>query len=412
MDGGIVLPERHNIKAVGAEGKALSVEKYLEYFEKRVFTGLGVSETMMGRGDTANRSTSDNMDAAFKDRIKAYQKVMATFINDFMIKELLQEGGYDPILKDQDKVEFRFREIDFDSKIKEENHAIQKFTQNAITHDELRQTLSMDPVTDQSGLYYQMVTMAIEDQKQANAANAQGQNKNQPTNQHGTKLSPKKSSNSTESVQSESDFAAALFGRWELAKVDTLESIRRFYRNNPEGKYNTDALATITNLTITSMMPVIQKYVKQAFIDGSNAARVESGKNTYLTINYDYNTKALSDKISKTLKTLFNEDLVRQVNKALNASDKVEMISNVVGAFDALRYRLKFLAATETCKAYNAGFAKAARLLGVNEAMLHVEDTCEECLRHKDATVNLLSGDMPPFHPNCTCKLTFKKEGS
>ena len=42
--GGIFVSDhRHKIESIGAEGKALDVSEYLEYFKKRVFAGLGVT---------------------------------------------------------------------------------------------------------------------------------------------------------------------------------------------------------------------------------------------------------------------------------------------------------------------------------------------------------------------------------
>jgi hypothetical protein len=52
-----VPAERHEIKAIGAEGRALRAEGYLSYFKQRIFAGLGVSAIDMGEGDTSNRST-------------------------------------------------------------------------------------------------------------------------------------------------------------------------------------------------------------------------------------------------------------------------------------------------------------------------------------------------------------------
>jgi hypothetical protein len=55
-EGAIVTPERHEITAIGAEGRALRAEGYLTHFKKRVFAGLGVSQVDMGDGDTTNRA--------------------------------------------------------------------------------------------------------------------------------------------------------------------------------------------------------------------------------------------------------------------------------------------------------------------------------------------------------------------
>lgn len=56
MEGGIVTTERHDIKAVGSEGRAIRAEGYLEHFKRRVIAGLGISSIDVGEGDTSNRS--------------------------------------------------------------------------------------------------------------------------------------------------------------------------------------------------------------------------------------------------------------------------------------------------------------------------------------------------------------------
>jgi hypothetical protein len=70
-EGGIVTPERHEIKAIGAEGRALRAESYLDHFKKRVFSGLGISAVDMGEGETSNRAcysedTQTLTDSGFK----------------------------------------------------------------------------------------------------------------------------------------------------------------------------------------------------------------------------------------------------------------------------------------------------------------------------------------------------------
>lgn len=413
LDGGMVLPERHNIKVIGADGKALDVEGYLKYFEKRVFTGLGVSEMLMGRGDTANRSTSDNMDAAFKDRIKSYQKVMTMFVNSFMINELLLEGGFDPLLNEDHKVEFRFREIDFDSKIKEENHAIQKFTQNAITHDELRLSLGMDPVTDEDRLYFNMITANL---KQLEAANNAGDNKDRPENQHGKKDSPGKKefvreSSKENDIDKLSDF---LSNRWELIKLDTLQQVREFYKNfnNKDKEFDVESIRMFTELASRSMSQVIKKHLTNQFIQGANSARMQSEKSSKSQkINYTLSIQNLADNTDQYLNRLLKEDLLKRLNKIISESNKENVVLNIASTFDVLKYRLKFLSTTELNRAYNYGFSKVARTLGHKKAYVNVAEECEICLKYKDALVDLYNEEIPPFHSNCKCKLTLIKKG-
>lgn len=213
VEGGLVTTERVTVSAI-ASNQIIDANNYLCYFEQRAFTVLGVSEMSMGRGGTANRSTGDNLSGEFKDRIKALQKVMSMFTNEFMVKEILMEGGFDPVLNPDDAVLFTFNEIDLDSKIKSENQAVFLYEHNAITESEMRELIGRDPILDgeeRAGMHLQMVTIA---QATAEAAlaptptaggtasggskpkTAATDNKTKPTNQHGTKTSPKKTTNS------------------------------------------------------------------------------------------------------------------------------------------------------------------------------------------------------------------------
>ena len=158
VDGGLVTSERWNIKAIAAD-KVIDADPYLKYFEERVFSGMGVSATMYGRGDSANKSTSDNQSAEFIDRVKAFQKIVGADVDQHMIMELLYEGGFDPILNPDDMVHFVFNEIDIDMQVKLENHAMYKYEHNCITEDEMRQLLGLDAITDRSKMFNELVTL-------------------------------------------------------------------------------------------------------------------------------------------------------------------------------------------------------------------------------------------------------------
>jgi hypothetical protein len=206
VEGGIVTTNRVVIKPIASD-QVINAEPYLRYLEDRVFSGMGVPAIMFGRGNTANRSTGDNMTSEMADRIKAIQKTIEMFINNFIIKELLMEGGYDPVLNPDQAVEFRFRENDLDTKIKAETHAIYQYEHNAITEDEMRNLLGRDPITDRAKMHQTLITQAnashsasLSKSDTSNGDGTQGtkatNNKQKPTNQHGTKTSPKKVTNS------------------------------------------------------------------------------------------------------------------------------------------------------------------------------------------------------------------------
>ncbi len=155
----IVTTERVEIKPIASD-KVIDAEPYLKYMESRVFSGLGIPEIMFGRGNTANRSTGDNMTSEMADRIRAIQRIIETFFNEFIVKELLMEGGYDPVLNPDQAVEFKFNDNDVDVEIKKQVHAIYKYEHSAITEDEMRDEIGMDPIPDgdREKMFVELVT--------------------------------------------------------------------------------------------------------------------------------------------------------------------------------------------------------------------------------------------------------------
>lgn len=213
VDGGIVTSSRVVIKPIASD-QVINAEPYLKHIEERVFSGMGIPAILFGRGDTANRSTGDNQSSEMADRIKAVQRTIEDFVNEFMIRELLREGGYDPVLNKDDDVEFRFKENDLDALIKYENHVIYKFEHNAITETEMRADLKMDPVQDRSLLNREIAaeltsrykstesnsSTSSSSKSNPNSASKAAENKNKPTNQYGTKTSPGKTKDADNNI--------------------------------------------------------------------------------------------------------------------------------------------------------------------------------------------------------------------
>lgn len=200
VDGGVVTSNRVEIKSIASDN-VINAEPYIKHMEERVFTGLGVPAVMFGRGDTANRNTSDSMTSEMADRIQAIKAHIEYFFNHFILKELLMEGGYDPILNPEHNVRFKFIQSDMDRKIKQETHALYLYEHNGITEDEMRTLLGRDPITDRSKMFIELITIYTAKSTGANqgsgeAGNKETNNKEQPTNQHGKKKSPKKTTNS------------------------------------------------------------------------------------------------------------------------------------------------------------------------------------------------------------------------
>lgn len=214
VDGGLVTSNRVEIKAI-ASNQVINAQPYLAHLENRVFSGMGIPAIMFGRGDTANRSTGDNMTSEMADRIHAIQHSIEMFMNEYVIKELLMEGGYDPVLNPDQDIRFVFKENDLDAKVKQDTHAVYLYEHNAITEDEMRIELGRDPITDRALMFQSLITQAnIAHEAQFSASTStqtssssskatktgtkETDNKVRPTNQHGTKTSPKKLTNAEE----------------------------------------------------------------------------------------------------------------------------------------------------------------------------------------------------------------------
>jgi hypothetical protein len=193
-----VTPERHKIEVFGAKNFAMDLLPQLEYYKKRMFSGLGVSSVDMGEADTSNKATADNMSRAMVDDVKDYQLIFAEFMTYYLVTELLLESGFarqgGDILSEENMVNFRFEEIDLEAQIKVENHKLNMYQGNGITESEFRAETGRDPIddTEREGMFVNLVT-AKEAEYKAKFSSKEGSvsSVNQPSNQHGKRSGPR-----------------------------------------------------------------------------------------------------------------------------------------------------------------------------------------------------------------------------
>jgi hypothetical protein len=159
-EGGLILPHRHDVEVIGAQGESLDATKYLDHFKERVAIGLGVAPHHLGMTlNGGNRSVTERLDTALYDKVKHYQRLFADMIRLNIFNELLFEGGFDPIVNPMessvsDRCYFKFREIDVDTQVKKETHIIQKYVNNISTLEETRIALGYEhPEVDLSELF-------------------------------------------------------------------------------------------------------------------------------------------------------------------------------------------------------------------------------------------------------------------
>jgi hypothetical protein len=146
-EGGIVTPERHEIKYIGANGQIPNYQPVLSYFKSRVLAGLGISSLDIGDSDTANRSTADSLSKALIDSVKDYQAVMEDIVNAQVITELLLEANFsfDPLIEDH-FVALKFKEIDIEEQMKKNVNAQLLYNADMIDLNEGREVIGLQPI--------------------------------------------------------------------------------------------------------------------------------------------------------------------------------------------------------------------------------------------------------------------------
>ena len=145
-NGCIVTPERHTVKAIGVEKTVVDASVYLEYYKNRVLSGLGMSGLGMGDGSTTNRGTAVVLDKHLINTTIAFQQIIKIHIDEFMIKELLAEGGFDTTwINEDNKVGIFFPSIDTEEQRAKENHYSQMYAQGTITQEEMRKEFGREP---------------------------------------------------------------------------------------------------------------------------------------------------------------------------------------------------------------------------------------------------------------------------
>ena len=277
VEGGLVTTERVKITPIASD-KVIDAEPYLRYMESRVFSGMGIPEIMFGRGNTANRSTGDNMTSEMADRIRAMCRVIEMFFNSFIIKELLMEGGYDPVLNPDQAVEFRFNDNDVDVMIKKQVHAIYKYEHNAITEDEMRDELGMDPIPDgdRAKLFVELITretLRVQAELNTQAAKATAtqtgtaETNNKQKNQGGK--SSGGSGNKKSSSQSKNSIEPQSIG---LVK-DSIDNMENSIDNYIKECFDTNT--QITQAKLMEKVVACNKEIMYIISRGSNSAAVE-----------------------------------------------------------------------------------------------------------------------------------------
>lgn len=447
MDGILITNERAQIKAVGAEGTALDVSTYLGYYENRVFTAINVSQAMMGRG--GSKQDADSMEEQVHNTVKDNQVMFGFQFKDEIINELLLEGGFNPIVSEDDIVELEFNEINLDTKVKMENHELNKFEKNAITFEELRQHLGekKDDV-DESRLYANMISQqnAIEQIQVANdgameltqlqgdiaadaaekaadraaeiakvsQANIAGQPaagqtlpKAQGYAKKGTGNGKTKGTASKTKTVSTNDSPKNQHGTFSakikeaMKKENFAERMCNIYEDMRNDIVSSPkSINTITQTYEQKIQAQLVSRMREAGGRGSKSSFVDNDKNEAKAMSLSFDSPVIKSYTKTTLHELFG-DIKKKVG---NNTDRIALEQEI----DSMKYRLKFLTNFVENKSFWYSYTKTCAYQGIKQVQINcAESSSHHKERHKlidtdDFNVN----DIPGFSSYCHCYIT------
>jgi ribosomal protein L37AE/L43A len=450
-EGGIVTPERHEITAIGAEGRAIRAEGYLEHFKKRVFAGLGISAVDMGEGETANRATADNMSRNLIDSVKDYQQVMEAFVNHFVLNELLLESTFgDSVLDEENRCWLKFKEIDVEAQIKREAHFADQFAKNVINLDEARKGMGREPIPIPSrkdmdaGLdtaetypeWHRMAWKLFEEpklliqaldepwsplakavartstletsQEDIDEAGEQQKEKDLEIEQEKGKTAvavakakgqsqPPRTTTRPSKPKRKDGYLAATFTQISRDTVARTAQMQKLDTDWAGQLVRAQMETTIQQLISAQMLAFREGYVgvafpgDTAFIDKAKAARAR-----------------FSSRANRYVSKLTN-DVVKMLKRRVNNTDTPdEIVQQTRAVFEALEYRTKFIEDVEIRKARNYGNLVGLRDNGVKAVAIQVinNTACATCQSHSQSLLHTSLADLesvPPFHAACHC---------
>lgn len=422
LDGIVITNERTTIKSIGAEGTALNAEGYLKYFEARVFSALGVSASQMGRG--GSKQDADSMEAQVHDTVKYIQRIMSIFIREFILSELLLEGGYNPIINEEDIVNYEFEEISLETKVKKENHEMLKYQSNLTTINESRRKMGMkDDVDDESKLYknyietnarLKEIDRTAEHQMELAKQNAKNSGSNSTTKSGSSSTGNKsprssKSSSPNKSVSSNNrprnQHGTTSVKIKESFDEETnqkeLKKIYKIYKEACNDIENDEPIDMILPLTAETLCTMFNRIVD----NNSSMAIVDAIKEISKT-----NKIAAKMPNEKIILTSFYEEIDDNIKGLLKLIEKdLSEDKDVEEVFNKYEYRLRFLEDYIARKAYWYSYIKTGAFSGIKQA--YIKFSSEKDAKGRDSVIDTEAfsvDNIPAYHSFCNCEVTYK----
>ena len=422
LDGIVITNERTTIKSIGAEGTALNAEGYLKYFEARVFSALGVSASQMGRD--GSKQDADSMEAQVHDTVKYIQRIMSIFIREFILSELLLEGGYNPIINEEDIVNYEFEEISLETKVKKENHEMLKYQSNLTTINESRRKMGMkDDVDDESKLYknyietnarLKEIDRTAEHQMELAKQNAKNSESNSTTKSGSSSTGNKsprssKSSSPNKSVSSNNrprnQHGTTSVKIKESFDEETnqkeLKKIYKIYKEACNDIENDEPIDMILPLTAETLCTMFNRIVD----NNSSMAIVDAIKEIS-----KINKIAAKMPNEKIILTSFYEEIDDNIKGLLKLIEKdLSEDKDVEEVFNKYEYRLRFLEDYIARKAYWYSYIKTGAFSGIKQA--YIKFSSEKDAKGRDSVIDTEAfsvDNIPAYHSFCNCEVTYK----
>ncbi len=203
-----VTSEKVEIRVVGAEKHALKLDPFMANYKERVQYGVYLSDIDVGRGGTANRGTAQQLSYGFQERCKDFQRHIEHFVTYRLFNQLLLEGGF--TLDTENMVEFKFHEIDTENRLSIANHAMAQYQGHMLTRTEARTMADQRPIEpgQEEDMYFdrvekKMALIGAVDEDSGLGSKAATTNRNQPTNQSGTKSAKTQTKNDQRYLEEE-----------------------------------------------------------------------------------------------------------------------------------------------------------------------------------------------------------------
>jgi len=419
LSGGIAVPERHDIKIVGTEGQVLDVSEYLEHFLNRVRTGLHLSTVDVGEGDSSSRGTSLTMDKDKQDTVEEYQSVIKTFINFFMIDEILAEGDFRwDAYDDTNKVELFIPPVDAEEQFKQDNHALLMYQGDAIDEAEMRRTMGREPVqeTQRENMWFERITKPSILIKASVTTPGEGTSaRTMPTNQYGTSLTKprvNKTSSEEETLADEllpddktyrsihlkrmgfDHLRPLLDEQWQQFKKGMVESIDK--ENPPPDEVLESFLVRSSDM----MKKHLMLGYRLGFDDLLKDDVILTDEQKIMLVSDAANSLDIAvGGLGKA-----GQEVITRLHRAFRSREEITT-SLVRSTADALSYRIALHLSDGLMRSMNLGRLRS--LQAQNYATAVVPGCCDTETLEIDITGNVDHKQLPPYrtHPNCTCLL-------